>query len=290
MRRKLAAGVRRAQPGFALLLVLWGLLLLGLIAAAFLHETRLGTTFARTTVENAKAEQLSEAGVQRAFLGLLDDNPATAWRADGRVYRFALGEGAVAVRIEDEGGKIDLNHANAATLVRLFRAAGLDPDAARRLADAILDYVDRDAVRRAAGAEDPDYAAAGLQHAAKDALFERKEELLNVLGMTRAIYDAVAVGVTVHGGETEINRATAPELVLRAMPDITARELERIMAARNGPAPPGGAQIEVVTIRADASTKGGGHFLREVVARRGGSAGTPFQILDWRQKWQMPSS
>jgi general secretion pathway protein K len=290
MRRKPAAIVRRAQPGFALLLVLWGLLLIGLIAAAFLRETRLGTTFARTTVENAKAEQLAEAGVQRAFLGLLDDNPATAWRADGRVYRIALGEGAVAVRVVDEGGKIDLNHADAAALGRLFRAAGVEPNAARNLADAVLDYADRDAVRRAAGAEDPDYAGAGSKHAAKNAPFERKEELLNVLGMTRAIYDSVAPGVTVYGGENEINRTTAPELVLRAMPDITARELERIMAARNDPAPPQGAQIEVVTIRADASTKGGGRFLREVVARRSGNPGAPFQILDWRQTWQMPSS
>jgi general secretion pathway protein K len=282
----LPARLRRGGRGFALLLVLWGLILLGLIAASFLRETRVSTTLARNVVENAKAEALADAGVQRAILGLIDSDPVTAWRADGRVYRFAIGEGTIKIKIQDEGGKIDLNHAPAAMLVALFQATGSDPDAAHRFADAVQDYADRDSNRRPAGAEDPDYASAGLKGGAKDAPFERKDELLNVLGINRTIYEAIAPNVTVYSEQGEINRSTAPELVLRTIPDLTPQQLGQIMSARSGGAPLELARVDIVTIIADAATSGGGRFVREAVARRSGQPENPFQILDWRQTWR----
>jgi len=284
----LRARWRRGKRGFALLLVLWGLILLGLIAASFLRETRVGTTLARNVVENAKAEALAEAGVRRAILGLLDTDPATAWRADGRPYRFELADGTIQIQIQDERGKIDLNHAPPAMLATLFQETGSDPEAARRLADAILDYADRDNDRRPAGAEDDDYASAGLKNGAKDAPFERKEELLNVLGMNRAIYEAIAPDVTTHSGQSEVNPSTAPDLVLRTIPNLTIRERDQIMSARSERVPPQLSQIDVVTVLADARTRGGGRFVREALLRRSGEPGNPFQILDWRQTWQSP--
>lgn len=282
----LRARFRQRERGFALLLVLWGLILVGLIAASFLRETRVSTTLARNIVENAKAEALAEAGVQRAILGLIDSDPATAWRADGRLYRFALGEGTVKVQIQDEGGKIDLNHARADTLVALFQATGSDPEAAHKLTDAILDYADRDSDRRPAGAEDPDYATAGLRGEAKDAHFDRKDELLNVLGMSRGIYHAIAPYVTVYSGQSDVNPSTAPELVLRTIPNLTARQLGELMAARSAPIQPQLLRVEVVTIIASAETTGGGRFVREAVAQHSGDPASPFWILDWRQSWR----
>ena len=289
MSRESRTRLRGRQRGFALLLVLWGLILLGLIAASFLRETRVSTTLARNIVENAKAEALADAGIQRAILGLLDSDPATAWRADSRLYRFALGEGAVDIQIHDERGKIDLNHAPAEILVALFQATGSDPEAAHRLADAILDYADRDGNRRPAGAEDSDYTDTGLKEGAKDAPFDRKEELMNVLGMTRTIYDAVASSVTVYSGQSDVNTTTAPELVLRTIPDLTAKQFDEIMSARSGRVPSQLSRVDVVTIIADATTSGGGRFVREVVARRSGEPGDPFHLLEWRQTWQSAS-
>jgi general secretion pathway protein K len=277
---------RRGKRGFALLLVLWGLILLGLIAASFLRETRVSMSLARNVVENAKAEALAEAGVRRAILGLLDADPATAWRADGRPYRFALGDGTVQIQVQDEGGKIDLNRASPEMLAALFQETGSDPEAARRLADAVLDHADRDNDRRPAGAEDDDYASAGLKNGAKDAPFEHKEELLNVLGMNHAIYDSIASDVTVYSGQSAVNPTTAPELVLRTIPNLTTRERDEIMSARSGGVPAPLARVDVVTILADARTSGGGRFVREAVLRRSGEPGDPFQILDWRQTWQ----
>src|SRR5688572_9699238 len=133
--------VQRKQRGIALVMVLWVLLLLGLVAASFLRETRLSTGIARNASENAKAEALAEAGIHRAMLGLADRG-ATAWRVDGTLYRFALGDGAVVVRIQDEGGKVDLNLAPSPLLQGLLQVTGVEPNAARNLVDAIMDFRD----------------------------------------------------------------------------------------------------------------------------------------------------
>ena len=60
------------RRGIALVAVLWVLVLLSVIAAGFLYETRTQTKLARNLVENAKARALADAGVHRAVLALLE--------------------------------------------------------------------------------------------------------------------------------------------------------------------------------------------------------------------------
>lgn len=279
------------ERGFALLLVLWGLMILSLLTATFLRETRAGTTLARNVLENAKAEALAEAAVTRAILGLLDPDPRRGWRADGRRYQFALGEGRIEIRIQDEAGKIDLNHASAATLRALLQVAGQNSEAARSMADSILDYADPDSDRRPAGAEDPDYAAAGRMDGSKDAPFENNEELLNVLGLSNDAYDAISGGVTVFSEESEADPRTAPEVVLRAMPGLSKREIDQIMAMRSIDAPSvPRTPVEVVTINAQAATQNGGRYALEAIARVDEDAAQPFEILSWRHFWLSKAS
>jgi len=274
------------ERGIALILVLWVLILLGLIAASFLRESRLGTNLARNMTENAKAEALADAGVSRAILGLLDPDPATAWRADGTPYRFALGEGTVVVRMMDEGGKVDLNRAPAPILRGLLEAAGVDAANARRLADAIYDFRDADHDLRPDGAEDSEYLATGIEAGAKDAPFDDTEELMQVLGMTRTIHDAIKPYITVHSGRGRVNLMTAPEFLLRAIPNMTSQQLDKILAARAAGTGSARSRIDVVTVRAEATTRGRGVFVREAAMKRRGETARPFEILSWRQEWQ----
>jgi len=270
--------------GFVLLLVLWGLILLGLIAASFLRETQVNTVLARNIAENAKAEALADAGIQRAMLALLDPDPATAWRADGRVYRMALGGGEIRIQIQDEAGKVHLGDAPEGTLISLLEAVGVAPEMAHSLAESILDYADQDSDRRPAGAEDSDYVSAGHTQGAKDAPFERKEELLHVMGITREIYQAVAPYVTVYSDGGDIDLLTAPETVLEALPNLTTRQREEIKAARARP-PKTAPHIDAATIRAEAVINGGGRFIREAVVSRTRSPDNPFTVLEWRHAW-----
>ena len=66
----------------------------------------------------------------------------------------------------------------------MFRAAGVEQDKATRLASALVDWRDADSLTQPqGGAEDPEYAAAGLPYGAKDAPFETVAEAEQVLGV-----------------------------------------------------------------------------------------------------------
>ena len=207
----------RHSRGIALITVLWVLVLLSLIAAGFSRTTRTDVGLARNRVENAKAEALAEAGVNLAVLKLLSGVPAERWRADGSVYGWRFGGGEILIEVRDEGGKIDLNAAPPELLAALFAAAGLTPDEATALADAVADYRDTDDFRRTSGAEDDDYESAELGYGAKDAPFELIEELQQVIGMPGDLYSEVAEAITVYTRRPRPQEALAPPLVVAAL-------------------------------------------------------------------------
>ena len=274
---------RRKDRGIALVMTLWVLILLGLIAASFLRDSRLGTNLARNITENAKAEALADAGVNRAMLGLLDSDPKTAWHANGVQHQFAFGDGVIEIRIFDETAKVDLNRAPAPILLGLLKAAGIDEGRASSLADAINDFRDPDHDRRPNGAEDPDYLAAGIEAGAKDAPFEDAEELMQVLGMKRELYAKISPYITVYSNRSRVNLLTASDFVLGAIPNLTPEQVKKIQADRAQAMQLQRVQSDVVTVRAEAKTSTGGVFVREAVLKRGGDVASPFQILSWRQ-------
>ena len=234
--------VQRKQRGIALVMVLWVLILLGLVAASFLRETRLSTGIARNASENAKAEALAEAGIQRAMLGLADSD-VTAWRLDGTPYQFALGDGTVVVRIQDEGGKVDLNLAPPPLLQGLLQINGVEANAARNLLDAIVDFRDPDSNRLPGGAEDPEYAAAGRDGGAKDAPFDASDREERVAGTTGPAVDG-------HPGHEGIQPA-ADQGALGA-----ADELGDAQAGHGDP-PPGACPRPVRNSRATSRSSNG---------------------------------
>lgn len=222
------------RRGIALITVLWVLVLMALIAASFATTTRTEVNLARNLVEGAKAEALAEAGVYRSILGLLgevegEEDEEEPWRVDGSVYGWLFADGEIRVAIQDEGGKIDLNAAEDQLLRGLFRAIGLEDDRASALTDAILDFRDPDDLRRLNGAEDGDYAANDLGHDSKDAPFEMVGELLQVYGMNRELYDAVAPVLTVYSGQEVPNEGIAPPLVKEALFNSLDEETEETL-------------------------------------------------------------
>jgi hypothetical protein len=80
---------------------------------------------------------------------------------DGRPYGVEGGSeagGGFVVRIQDEAGLFNLNKLDPEETHRLLLALGHKDETARRLADALADYVDEDEGRRLNGAERPEYA------------------------------------------------------------------------------------------------------------------------------------
>ncbi len=233
------------------------------------------------------------------------------WRADGTVYAWALGRTEVRISIQDESGKIDLNAAADELLRGLFRAAewtGPDGEIATlgdrdadALVDAVRDYADEDGLTRLNGAEDRDYAAAGLPWDAKDAPFEAVEELQQVLGMTPLLYRAVAPALTVHTGQQGIDADVAPRAVLRALPGTDAEGVESYLSARAA-APEGAGPAFVTaegfgtrsrsrffTLRAESRLESGAIFVREAVVALGGGRQRPYRFLSWKRGKRLAS-
>jgi len=276
------------------------------------------------SLEDAQAKRV-EPDAGEFLAGVLEAPrvPDEAWRADGTVYAWSFGGGALKAAIHGEAGKIDLNTGDEALLRALFRAAswagpdgaaqGLDEAAAVALTDAIRDFADPDDLTRLHGAEDRDYRAAGLPWGAKDAAFEAVEELQQVLGMTAPLYQAVAPALTVYTGAKGVDARLASRQVLLALLDTGtgagggdgAQIVDDYLAARAeaaagaAPAFPGAGQgagsqrarVRVYTIHAEARAPGGAVFAREAVVRlSGGRQAIRFEA--WRQgaRWLFPPS
>ena len=217
------------------------------------------------------------------------------WQSDGAVHYWQEEGASIAANAVDESGKIDLNTASDALLKNLFQtAAGADPDTAARLVDAIGDWKDADDLRRPQGAEAPEYQAAGLSYKPANAPFETVAELQRVLGMTPALYAAVADSLTVFSRQPGVNPAYASRTVLLALPNATPEVVDAYIAQRNDaltqhlplpafPIAAGAAPVNAWRIRAEVTTADGASFVRDAVIRPGGDMLHPVTILVWQE-------
>src|SRR5262249_44943883 len=146
-------------------------------------------------------EAIAEAAVSRAALGLLDPRPEARWRPDGVPYEFGFDNARIRVQIQDELGRIDLNHADESVLVSLFQSVGLDPQSASSLVDKILDWRDSSPFKRLNGAKDRDYHAAGYAYRPRNGPFQSLDELKLVMGMTSELFRRVEPALTIYSGK-----------------------------------------------------------------------------------------
>jgi len=284
-----------AQRGIALVLVLWLTILLTVIASAFAYSMHTEALTARNTVSLAQARGLADGAIMRMAFELM--RPRTlneTWQADSVVHYWDEGEAHVAANAIDESGKIDLNSASEPLLKGLLQSAGgLDVDATQRIVDVIGDWKDADDLRRPNGAEAPDYQAAGLKYKPANAPFEAVAELQRVLGMTPALYAALADHLTVFSKSPGVNPAFASRTVLLAIPGATPEVVDTYLAQRQAalaarlPLPPfpvagaAGGSTNLWRIRAEATMPDGVTYIREAVLRPGGDPLHPVTILAW---------
>lgn len=268
--------------GAALLLVLWLVLLLSGLVAGYAMSARVeslqGNGLARTLV----AREAARAGLEYAVARLLDPDLRRRWMADGRVHALDFDGVPLALTVRDEAAKVDLNAAPLELLQALFEALGEPHARAVRLAAAIVDWRDPDAlVQAAGGAEDDAYMAAGRSGGAKDAPFESVSELIRVLGMTPALATAAAPHLTVHGGRARPLAELADPLVRRALglpPAAAVGEAAALTGSGSG------------TYRIDSRARlADGRSLQLSVVLRLGSSGLPGSTYTPLQ-WQMGSA
>jgi general secretion pathway protein K len=205
------------QRGFALLIVLWTVGFLALLGTQIVAAGRSATQLAGNLRQDAELEAAANGAIANVvfrMLALRDPQLQT----DGVVREIQVGRIPVLVSIQNESDRINLNTASGALLRALLIDVGSPPAQATRLAAAILDWRTAGASPRPEGAKVAEYRAAGLSYGPAGAPFGSVEELGDVLGMTPALFERLALHVTVlTDGDPDLS--TRDPVVAQALTD-----------------------------------------------------------------------
>jgi general secretion pathway protein K len=292
---------RSRQSGVALVLVMWVAVILTVIAGSFIVERRTELLVVRNSISIARAEAAANAGVYRALHDLYRQNVPDVWKRDGTPHEWAFDGVPVRVEVRDESAKIDINTASDLLLRGLLVSVGLADAEAGAILDAILDWRDPDPLKRPNGAEEGDYAAAGLTYRPANAPFQAIEELQLVLGMRPDLYRRLAPSITVFSRMPGVNATIASREVLLAIPGATTESVDEYIVrreearAQGAPLPvfaqagafAAGAGM-VATVRSDARLDDGTVFVREAVAMLRPVPRRPVTFVAWRESTAAP--
>jgi general secretion pathway protein K len=267
--------VDRQNGGFALIIVLW---MLVLIAFIIVHLTATGRTeirIASNIVANAVAEAATEGAIFEAIFHLSDPQSEERWPVDGTERNVVVGDSRVRVRLDDEAWRINPNSASPALLEALLHAIGSDPESARRLALAISEWVGSTPAPRLPDLLLADYRAAGLDYGPPGAPLETLDELSRVLGMTPATFAAIRPHLTLFG-PPQPSLASADPFVAAAL--ASAASTEPVLSPNQPP-------LDVLTTRITATAFGpnGAEVTRSAVVRIGAALPDGYEILAWGQ-------
>ena len=301
--------------GFALVLVLWALLLLTTIGISFGYAARVETITGTTLSDAVRAEAVAAGGVRRAILGLLAKDEALRWPVDGQVRAIPWPNALLRVSVRAESAKIDLNQAPPELLTGLFQNLLPESDA-ERLVTVVLARREQ-AAPRPEGATDTDRRAARSARLARGArpmrgvrpsgtaqqAFASVDELVQLPGFDPESVARLRPYLTVYSGRPQVDAVSADVEVLAAVPGMSREAALRFAEERAArPAVAGepldlsslgeaaayleaGSKAGVTNVRAVARLSAGGAALVEAVVSLGGSGAAPYQLLDWRETW-----
>jgi general secretion pathway protein K len=268
------AGSARApgnRRGFALLVVLWTLVLLGLLVAHLTATGRSEARIAENYAANAQAEAQADGAVFESAFRVINND----WASDGSVHELRLAHGVVALKVLSETGKINPNIATPELLASLLRVVGLPQDQANSLAAAIADWREPTDQPRPNGAKAPQYRDAGLDHGPPNAPFETLDELGRVLGMTPQILATLRPHLSLYVF-TDPDPTLADPVVVQAL-----RQLQPQAGGQPGLPASLPTGMQTMTVTAEAHSDRGGVFTRTAVIRVGPAFERGYQILAW---------
>jgi general secretion pathway protein K len=226
---------RREGPrkGFALLVVIWGLGAIALLVVSFLATGRLRLQTAFNIAGAAQAQAIAAAAADLAILALAEERVAGTGAGAAPAPRFgapdfcALDTAVVAVAIEDESGKVDLNTASSQLLKdALIGLFALSPAQAGDIARGIETF-------RTLPENDlpPPPALDGKPFGPKRAAFQTALELDQVTGVDAQTFRALLPFVTVHSRADGIDPHVAPPALLAALLGMSRDNVAALAAA-----------------------------------------------------------
>ncbi|MCP5431899.1 MAG: general secretion pathway protein GspK [Alphaproteobacteria bacterium] len=234
----MSAAPRPRDPharGFALPLVLFFLVLLALMVAPAAEALRSGLKGAGATADRVARDALLEGAVNVRIAELLTLQEEQRF-FQGSWQERELAGVRVRTRILDLTARVNINIATRDALERLIAGVDERPGVEARaplLAAAIVDWRDEDHERQPGGAEDEDYAQAGMTFAPADRPFLSVDELHMVLGMDEGLFERLAPYVTVSRRRGGIGGHAASRAVLMTLPDFDAAKADSLISKRS---------------------------------------------------------
>ena len=229
----------RRRRGFALMLVLWLIVVLGTISTAIVLGTRQSAALSGNARARVVGRYAAESGIASATAVIeaaLDARPDTTDRdsylnhlesALPQRGEIAMGDAVFAVTLVDVSARLDVNNADEGALARFF--SQFDPSAAAATASVIRHYIDRDAVTATPGSQSTSGGSALVAARTLRSL----DELEQVPGVNLGLVRAAAPYLTVDG-DGKINRATASDTVTMAAAGGIQDEPSRILVVSRG--------------------------------------------------------
>ena len=215
-----------SRRGMVLVTVLWSISLLSALAMAASVNFRGFAGVMAVERDRVQGEALLTAGLETAA-GIMD--PSSNSPLAELEMTMTLGTGTLRVRLNDEGGRIDIGKAPVELLASMLRSIGAPEAAARNVAKRIVE-------RRDPGhAADPDnlrrLANAAPKMSGSNQPFTDIGQLQTIPGMAPDWIAAIAPLTTVFGDQT-VNPLTAPPGVIAALPGIDGQRVAAFLKAR----------------------------------------------------------
>lgn len=261
---------RARERGFALLIVMWGLVLPALVCARVLSTGRMEAQLANNLRDAAVAEDAADGAVYRTIYNIMGAGEVR-WPAQGR-FRATVAGAPVDITIRNLTGRINPNVASPELLQALFAGLDLDKAKAEALTLAILEWRARGP--RLPDAKAADYARAGRDDAPPEKPFRSLDDLGAVLGMTPELLLRLRPHLTLYS-DGDPDTAFADPVVLAAMRSIGAAPATAAGIVRTS------QSVEIV---ATAAGPGGARFSRAAEAIvNTAEAQKSWRIMSWRE-------
>lgn len=224
---------RRRQGGFALIAVLWVLVLASALAVELHGTVRADQRAVANARAEARARWAARGGLavlaERLRERLANPSPSGAFAVTDPLLipavEYRLEGVAVRATAHDARARVQLNLAPEADLATLFSAAGVEPGRAGALAARVAQW----RAAHAPPALAPD--SSGRRLRPPPGAFAQVSELRRVPGVTQAEYERLAPLLSV-AGDGMVNVNTAPAAVLRTLPGIDAEGALALVARR----------------------------------------------------------
>ena len=221
---------RDRERGFAMILVLWVVVALGLEIALLSANARDAVHLADNEGAIVRGEALAHAAVEIAMANILAQDEKARWTPDGGRHVVSVDGIEIGIRVGIENGKVNLNRADALLLRGIFSAVTRSERDAEALADRVVKW--REGGRSDDSRSGIGVTAIGAGRNAAGREFLDAADLARVAGLSADVVERLLPDLTVYTRDGRINPMVARETVLRALPGVPRQAIDELQFMR----------------------------------------------------------